>query len=237
MARSPRGPEVPPTPPSLRSSLILRFHTFKPGGHRTRGGGHPSAAAGFNFLPRCQPQTCPGTCPRSAPQARAASPAFLSAAPAGTAPGASAGASTPRPSVPDDAGGGQRSGPAPAEDADAAGRGCMPGQSCTSPLADHKRLGKRAGKGRPSYCSYLRPPGPCPHTRAAAFGPRVSLRHPRAVWPLQVYDARCPVDAPGSPGVGDSTEERRLQPAGKRAQEGEGRTGRCQEKETTGLEP
>lgn len=135
---------VPPSP-SLYSSLILRFHTFKPGGHRTTGG-HPSAAAGFNFLPRCQPQTCPGTCPRSAPQARAASPAFLPAAPAGTAPGASAGASTPRPSVPDDAGGGQRSGPAPGEAADAAGRGCMPGQSCTSPLAYHKRLGKRRAR-------------------------------------------------------------------------------------------
>lgn len=121
--------EVPRFPPPALSAELsdppLSYFQARRPPHP--GGGHPSFAAGFNFLPRCQPQTCPGTCPRSAPQARAASPAFLSAAPAGTAPGASAGASTPRPSVPDDAGGGQRSGPAPAEAADAAGRGCVPG--------------------------------------------------------------------------------------------------------------
>lgn len=143
--------EVPGSPPPALSTQLSNdpplsyFQARRP--PHPRGGGHLSAAAGFNFPPRCQPQTCPGTCPRSARQARAASPAFLPPAPARTAPGASAGASTPRPSVPDDAGGGQRSGPAPAEAADAAGRGRTPGQSCTSPWPTTNDKGNGRARG------------------------------------------------------------------------------------------
>lgn len=154
-----------PRPAFLHSSLndppLSDFQARRPP-HRGGWGGNLSAAAGLNFPPRCQPQTCPGTCPRSAPQARAASPAFLPPAPAGTAPGASAGASTPRPSVPDDAGGGQRSGPAPAEAADAAGRGRTPGQSCTSPwpTTNDKGNGRaREGGVAAPTCGH-RVPGP-----------------------------------------------------------------------------
>lgn len=160
-------------PPFLHSSLmILRFQTFKPGGHRTRGHGKggPQRRCGFQLstavpapnLPRDMPAQCSAGA-RCLPRL----PPSLPPAPAGTAPGASAGASTPCPSVPDDAGGGQRSGPAPAEAADAAGRGRTPGQSCTSPWPTTNDKGngqaREGGVAAPTYG----PPGPWPHTRAA----------------------------------------------------------------------
>lgn len=187
MARSPRGPGVFPRPrsPSLHSSLILCFHTFKPRGHRTpRGGGTPAPLRVSTFHRVASPKPAPGharavldrrapppplsSLPRQPGQSRerARAPAppvhLFSMTPAA---GSARGPRQQKPPMP--RGGGARR----------ASLAQAPGRPQTTR--------ETAGKGRPSYCSYLRPPGPWPHTRATAFGSSVSLCHPRQCGPCK----------------------------------------------------
>lgn len=231
MARSSRGPGVSPARPFYTALLmILHFQTFKPGGHRTGGvGGGTSAPLRVSTFHRgASPKPAPGHAravlrrralpppPSSLPRqpgqrrerARAPAPP-VHLFPMTPAAGSARGPRQQKPPMP--RGGGARR----------ASLAQAPGRPQTTR--------ETGGRGRAELLLLPAATGSlAPHTRCAAFGPRVSSRRPgqRGLRKFTTLETRRMRRAPQEWGRGEAP-----LPVGNRTREGGGGTGRCQEKQ------